>query len=429
MDLDAARDFPHNPALLKLALYCEGLRIDEDATAELHESRGILRTRAGLGSGLELVLPGNLWTNAPVAEDFCAQSPFLLTFRKGRFQVRHENGLATDVEIAPRPTWYDLRCSTGKQMSRVGTLQGTYLGIYAANVCEFWTRKNREMCKFCSVGLNLGADDASDKTQREVLEVVRMAKLQSGITYVDFNTGHHEDEGYLDVLEPLVTAVKRETGLLVGVQTPPHSDLERYRRLRELGVNRVSFCFELYDRERFDEICPGKSATYGLDRYLETMDFCAALGKKVNMHEPWVTNGEIIAGLEDPQTTIAAIDRITSVGAVPTVCVFRPLKGTALAHLPPPKTEDMVPVFRHLYEACMRHNLPIGLAPNVHVSLVMLPEECAWLSPRRSSWSFRTKQWRLEVKKRVFHHLFDRKVRGISQDPAPVGSAVDGGEG
>ena len=44
--------------------------------------------------------------------------------------------------------------------------------------------------------------------------------------------------------------------------------------------------------------------------------------------EPWVTNGEIIAGLEPPEDSIRAIDWITSVGAIPTVCVFRPLIGT-----------------------------------------------------------------------------------------------------
>jgi len=32
-------------------------------------------------------------------------------------------------------------------------------------------------------------------------------------------------------------------------------------------------------------------------------------------------------------------------------------------------------VFGHLYEACMRRGLMIGVAPNIKVSLVILPEE------------------------------------------------------
>ena len=94
-------------------------------------------------------------------------------------------------------------------------------------------------------------------------------------------------------------------------------------------------------------------------------------------------NGEVIAGLEPPESTIKAIDWIASVGAVPTVCVFRPLVGTDMEQAPPPRTEDMLPIFRRLYEACMENGLPIGIAPNIHVSLVLLPDECRSLSPRR----------------------------------------------
>jgi hypothetical protein len=192
----------------------------------------------------------------------------------------------------------------------------------------------------------------------------------------------------------------------VGVQTPPHRDLARYDALREMGVNRVSFCFEIFDRELFKETCPGKHSEYGLDHYLEAIRYCAALGKKGPRHEPWVSNGEIIAGLEPPESSIRAIDWITSVGAIPTVCVFRPLVGTDLADADPPETEALVPVFRRLYEACMDKGLPIGCAPNVHVSLVLLPEECAGFSPRRYPWQ----SLKLKAMAAVFARQFDKQL-------------------
>jgi hypothetical protein len=375
------------PALLKLDLYCKGLRLHDSCYVEEDGGRKILRTRAGLGSGLELILPGNLWTNAPVSEPFAARSPYSLHREEGRYFLKHDGETLGPVTLSPRPGWYDRATMNGKPMTRIGTLQGTYLGIYQAKVCEYWTAKPRRVnCKFCSVGLNLGVDDSDEKSVAEVMEVVRAARDESGITYVDFNTGHYEGDTYLDILEPYVRRIKRELGLLVGIQTPPHRDLRRYDGLRELGVNRVSFCFEIFDRELFKETCPGKHAEYGLDHYLEAIRYCAELGKKGPRHEPWVTNGEIIAGLEPPESSIRAIDWITSVGAIPTVCVFRPLVGTDLESADPPETEALVPVFRRLYEACMERGLPIGCAPNVHVSLVLLPEECAGLSPRRFFW-------------------------------------------
>jgi uncharacterized radical SAM superfamily protein len=406
-----------NPALLKLDLYCKGVRLDDSCSTEEDGGRKILRTRAGLGSGLELILPGGLWTNVPATEHFVERSPYALHRIDGSYLLRWNGDDVAPVQLSPRPDWYDRTTASGKPMTRIGTLQGTYLGIYQAKVCEYWTaRPARVNCKFCSVGLNLGLDDVDEKSIDEVMEVVRAARDESGITYVDFNTGHYDGDTYLDLLEPLIVRIKRELGLLVGVQTPPHRNLMRYVELRAMGVNRVSFCFEIFDRARFQEICPGKHAEYGLDHYLEAIRFCAALGKQGPRHEPWVTNGEIIAGLEPPESSIRAIDWITSVGAIPTVCVFRPLSGTDLEKAEPPRTEDLVPVFRHLYEACMERGLPIGCAPNVHVSLVLLPEECRSLSPRR----YPLQTLKLKAMAKVFARSFAKRCgAGSSMRPLP----------
>jgi hypothetical protein len=178
-----------------------------------------------------------------------------------------------------------------------------------------------------------------------------------------------------------------------------------------MGVNRVSFCFEIFDPETFRRVCPGKSREYGLQRYLDAVAYCARLGAGFRLwFDPWVSNGEIIAGLEPSASSIAAIDWITSVGAIPTVCVFRPLAGTEMQDEPPPRTEDLVPVFRRLYEACMARDLPIGIAPNIHVSLVLLPEECRWLldNPRR----YWRKELRLKAMATAFRLWSGHEVHG-----------------
>lgn len=417
-------DVRRNPSLLKLDLYCRGIRIGESCHLDEHGGRKILRTRAGLGSGLEVILPGNMWTNVPVVEEFAKDSPYRVEVRNGEIWIDHDElGPVTPILLSPQPPWYERKTSTGKRMTLVGSLQGTYLGVYPSKVCEYWLAKpDKEQCRFCSVGLNLGVDDADEKSVQEVLEVVLAARRESGITYVDFNTGHYTGDTYLDILEPYIVRVKEATGLLIGVQTPPHHDLKRYKELRRMGVNRVSFCFELFNRERFQTVCPGKHREYGLDRYLEAVEYCAKeVGPTGRGFEPWVTNGEIIAGLETPQDSINAINWITSVGAVPTVCVFRPLVGTDYDHVPPPKTEDVVPVYRRLYEACMEKGFPIGVAPNVHVSLVMLPEEGRWLldDPNR----FWMKELKLKMMRKVFGMQFRRELRAAERRMAATAAA------
>ena len=392
-------DVARNPALLKLDLFCRGIRVDESCELE-KDSRGFLRTRAGLGSGLELILPRRVYVNAPVLEKWVETTPYSLHKVDGRYVIRRDGNDVSPCRIPRRPAFYDEVTSSGRKMSSIGVMQGTYLGIYPTRICHHWEHTPRECCKFCSVGLNLGEQESTEKSVRDVVETAVAARRDQRITFVHFNTGYYEGDTYLDELEPYIRAVKRATGCLIGVQTPPHPDFSRYDRLRKLGVNNVSFCFEIWDEERFREVCPGKAEHCTHRRYLDAIEYCA---KRFD-----TTNGEIVAGLEPPANSIAAIDWITSVGAIPTVCVFRPLTGTDYENVPPPKTEDMVPVFRRFYEAVMEHNLPIGIAPNINVSIVLLPDECRRFLGNENA--YRLKELRLLPIKGLFRAAFYAKL-------------------
>src|SRR5438445_7435007 len=99
--IDARRD---NPAYLKLDLYCRGLRLDESCFVEADGGRKILRTRAGLGSGLELILPGGLWTNVPVAESFAQSSPYTLHRTEHGYLLRWSGSDVARVRLDRKST-------------------------------------------------------------------------------------------------------------------------------------------------------------------------------------------------------------------------------------------------------------------------------------------------------------------------------------
>src|SRR5215212_4209979 len=93
---------------LESELFCRGMRIDDSALNG--EGRPINRTRAGLGSGLEMILlarPKNIWMNVPVVERFAHESPFLLRRRDAGLTVVDErDGAEYRVAIPPEPKWY-----------------------------------------------------------------------------------------------------------------------------------------------------------------------------------------------------------------------------------------------------------------------------------------------------------------------------------
>ncbi len=391
---------PANVSWLKLDLLCQGMRIRPGCRLD-ECARPILRTRAGLGSGLEAILGKDVYVNIPVSETFAHSSPYELAREDAGYALFKNSRPLCRVTLPPRPRFYDRHTSSDKPMSSIGVLQGTYLGIYSNSVCDHWKASPPANCKFCSVGLNLGKTDASEKTVADVVETVKAARDEEGVTFVHFNTGYYGDDSHLAALEPFIEATVGETGLLIGVQCPPHPDLSRYARLRKLGVNNVSFCFELWNEDKFAEICPGKSTRVGKQLYLDAIEHCAPMFD--------TTNGEIIAGLEPVEDSISAIEWITSVGAIPTVCVFRPLAGTQLEAAAPPQADNLLPIFQRFYTACMDRNLPIGIAPNVKVSLVMLPEECRWLVDKPEAYFSR--RLKLRAKRAAFGLYFRHRLR------------------
>jgi hypothetical protein len=310
-------------------------------------------------------------------EPFAARSPYeLVADGVFTYAIRDDrSGHEYRVRLPEEPAWYRRETSNDVPMNRVGVLQGTYLAIYANPICAFWNYSPRLNCRFCTTGQNVGANESPVKALSDVIETCRAAKEESGITFVHLNGGFQGSRG-LDFIAPYVKAIKEEVGLLVGVQLAPERDLSRYNRLVELGVDHLSFCLELIDADWFARVCPGKARVHGQALYLRAMQHSAGLLPR------GAVSGEVIAGIEPEERTIAAIDRITELGAFPTVCIFRPTVGSDMEGWPPPEYEAMRRVMMHVYEACRAHWLPVGTAPNIEVSLVVNPDDAALLAPR-----------------------------------------------
>lgn len=354
-----------NPGKLKLELFCKGIEIDDSADPS-KEGRGIVKVRAGLGSGIEMILPDELYCNIPVVEPFVKGTPFSLIKRDGKYVIRRGGEELCQARLAERPKWYDLKTSSGRKMIEIGSMQGTTLAFYPSRICGFWEMKPRLNCRFCATGVNVSNDALP--TVEEVVEVCQAAREEGDVTFCHFNTGYFGEDA-LDLIKPFVQAVKRKTKLLLGVQCPPDARPAKYDEIIDAGADHFSFCYEFHNPKVFAEICPGK------EKHLTQRAFFNALEYTTKRMGKGRNSGEIIAGIEPLEDTFKAIDYITGAGAFPTVCVFRPVLGTDMADWPSPKYDDMLQVYRHMYEACRDHGIPTGIAPNVKTSLVVLPYE------------------------------------------------------
>jgi hypothetical protein len=412
-----------SPIELEIELFCRGMRIGESCAIG-EDGRRISRTRAGLGSGLELVIPRPsrpIWVNVPVEEAFAARSPFELAKGPAGYHLAdRRTGDSYPVLVPEEPAWYGRTTSSGIPMSRIGVLQGNYLGVYVSNACLYWARN--QACQFCTTGKNVGVNEQARKKVEDVVEVARAARDESGSVFTHLNTGYHYEE--VDRLEPIhglrqcepfVRAIRREVGGFIGVQAHPvpRRIFSEYDALIEAGTDHFSFCYELEDPQWFERICPGKAATLGQEGFFEAMDYTS---KRLGRGR---VSGEIIAGLEPIEATMRGIDRIVAAGAFPTVCIFRPTIGSELENAPPPDPGAMREVFAHLYEACRDAGLPIGVLP-IDVSLVVQPEEAAGLVPR--TLSSRVYDWKLSALRTLARPYVAWKLtpRGSARPAEPV---------
>jgi len=391
-----------NPGVLKLELFCRGIKIDESCHVE-KDARKISRLRAGLGSGLEVRLDDNIHANVPVTESFVENTPFAIKRHDdATYHVYKDDKHITQVELPPAPGFYDKKTQSGKIMSRVAQMQGTYLGIYATDVCSFWTKYKGNNCKFCSTGLNLGPLEEEEKKVEDVIDTVLAARRDENISFVHFNAGYFDGEG-AERLMPYAKAVIEETGLLVGVQATPAKDFKIYDEMKAMGVNHLSFCYEFHSPEAFAEICPGKEKYITQERYFDAIKYSA------NLFGKGFVSGEIIAGLEPIEWTHKAIDWITENKAFPTVCVFRPIPGTDYGDKPSPEPEPLKEVFAHMYEACMKHGIPVGLAPNLKISIVIQPDEGRYFLENRNK--YKLTELKLAAMKVAVKTLFNQRVK------------------
>ena len=401
-----------NPCELEIDLFCKGLRIHPSCDLK-HDARSVTRTRAGLGSGLELIILSrssanarplkDVWVNAPVVEAFAQRSCYQLTRAHGQYAICDDRtGFAYPVRLPPMPAWYNRTTASGVQMRQVGVLQGTCLSFYISNTCGFWYHSPSLHCRFCTTGLNVGVNEIASKSVEDIVEVAAAAREESGVTLIHFNSGYHSHRD-LDVAAPYVKAVKSRVGGLIGLQLAPTRDLWKYDRLIDLGVDHFSFCYEFQNPEYFAQFLPGKARFIGQELFFRALEYTSRqLGKGR-------CSGEIIAGIEPLEDTRAAIDYIAGVGAFPTVCVFRPTVGSDMEEWPPPRYEDMLIVFRHLYEACRRNQIPIDVAPNIEVSLVVQPGDTRYLAPR--TWASRWYDFKMAVARRLARPYFWRCAR------------------
>ena len=332
---------------LKLSLMSNGIRLDPDlAKAGLPR---YVHKRASLSEGrcFELTRGGrNYSINLAVYEGFAKESPYY--YDHDRKVILKDGAPVVDARLVLDPWWYNEKLPDGTPYSSMVQLHGTnVLATALTGICRF--KLDEEGCRFCAL-----TPDPNERT-KSFLNIAAVIKAleEKGERYNELNinagTVYGEDCG-AEMYEEAILEVRKVSNIALYAQLCPPEDFSYIKRLKDAGLNTISFNIEIFDPKIRSEICPGK-AKIPVQRYLDALGYAASIFGK-NQVSSW-----LIAGLEPKESLMAGARAVAQAGAIPFITVFRPLMGSELQDRKPPDADWLMEVFDGLRDILIEYGL------------------------------------------------------------------------
>ena len=301
---------------------------------------------AGPAEGGTLIIKGVAAT-VPLDSPFAADSPWSLRLGpEGAELLLGGEPVEAEVEIAPRPRFYDEVTPEGVPLKQVALLHGRdCLASTVLQRCLFFNGPNR--CSFCGIELSLDAGNTLEqKTPEQLALAAAKAKELDGASHVVLTTGSAAPAGSeLKHLAACARAIKESSGLPIHAQFLPPPFNRSFRALAEAGVDTVGLHVESFDPTVLERHAIPK-AGLGLGRFVE------AWLEAVEVFGPGQVSSFLIAGLgEDPDELVAGCRMLAEMGVYPYLLPLRPIPGSELAEAAPPDPEYMSGLYKRVAAA------------------------------------------------------------------------------
>lgn len=373
-----------HPLILKFELLTQGLKVDESAREALART-----TKEGYAIGatgkafLDVIFkPQKIYVGVPVggcfADSLTQGTPFRLEMIDNKWFITKKEAeineagkeicineekpasVLMEVELFAKPPYYDKKTSRNLPMGKVMPATGDFGGATIQARCDFWGHYDEKLagsqCKFCGIGVNLDQGrDRERKTPNDFVETLREAReykhfrhgpVFAGGAHPAPDRGHRVHARYLKALREAFP----DNWLRLTIAPP--DDEQDVDRLFSAGANLVGYNYEVFDPELYRILCPGKFHVINKGRGHEHYDRILSYGVRKFGQGKFHSN--LLVGLEPLESTVQGMEHLASMGVIPTLFVFHPLKGTDLEQQPTASVFDLIYVYRKLKEITER---------------------------------------------------------------------------
>ena len=274
---DIALRYPDFPRfiILKLDLYRRGIVCTDNILERMRKNVPlplVLRD----GSSVLSVLGG-----VGVAGEYLLE-PYKIDLLDGKVGIFDGEEFLDEADFSPDPQFYGKKTSRGTPMESIAQARPQRLDVWVYRFCHFWEGGNQ--CRFCAVNamfksgvestgrVSLDPKDISETIKEALKEPGRFSQVTvtGGADPGEDQKFNSETQRYIEVLQVIGEnfSGSRFPSQLLSCGL---SKKQLKRIHSETGL--LSYCpdIEVWDKERFAWICPGKEKFIGWDGYVRSM--------------------------------------------------------------------------------------------------------------------------------------------------------------
>ncbi len=283
-------------------------------------------THAGIDFPVGFTSPGGL----KISFRWDRRSQYAIHYEGGTYYLTYKGKEIFPMEFLSRPQYYEHKTSDGTEMSHIATYnrEGAIFVPYS-NECAL--KDKGQDCLYCNI--NATKDTYAEKEgifwkyPRQIGETAAAA-YKEGARHITITGGfipeRREVEYYFDVAE----AIKEHTGLedfngtaVIGAPLD-FSVIDKYK---ELGYRTIAMNIEIWDKNIFKSICPGKQAICGgWDNWVKALEY------SVQVFGRGRVRSNIVAGIEPKQSTLEGVEHLAEKGVICFAGAWCPNPGSAL---------------------------------------------------------------------------------------------------
>lgn len=281
---EVVAQYPNFPKLiaLKIDVHRRGVHYTQRALANVDPEKHQVYGWNGISFPHSLLLRDG--TTLLVMPQTLEKDPYVVDFRDGAFWLLDEGEIVEEVDLWPKPRYYDKLTSSGLRMGDVVSARPQRLDLFVTSFCYFY-HVDEQGCKFCSLPslhktlraehklpTRLNPDDVRECFAEALKERGRFTNIHiTGGTMVKGNdVGDLEVDYYIDILKAIgdnFEAKKFPSQLLAT----SYNERQLAKLKENTGLSSFTADIEVFGEDKFNWICPGKARWVGYKEWKDRL--------------------------------------------------------------------------------------------------------------------------------------------------------------